>query len=108
MNQSCCWPAPTCWQRSGDYLVLTLWNEKDPILKERLFGLSGPEGNHGEDAKELYYFLDATPTSSYLKALYKYPQQAYPYAQLLEVNRQRGRPLPEYELLVEPELGVVP
>ena len=80
-------------------LAVTLWNGKDPILKERLYGLSGPEGNHGEDVKELYYFLDATPTSSYLKALYKYPQRAFPYAELLEVNREWGRMKPEYELL---------
>ena len=80
-------------------LAVAVWNGKDPILKERLYGLSGPEGNHGEDVKELYYFLDATPTSSYLKALYKYPQQPFPYTQLLEVNRQRGRQQPEYELL---------
>jgi hypothetical protein len=80
-------------------LAVTLWNEKDPILKERLYGLSGPEGNHGEDVKELYYFLDATPTSSYLKALYKYPQRAFPYAELVEVNREWGRMKPEYELL---------
>src|SRR4051794_37215391 len=69
--------------------ALALWNGKDPILKERLFGLTGPEGNHGEDVKELYYFLDATPTSSYLKALYKYPQAEFPYAALLAENRRR-------------------
>src|SRR5205085_1739644 len=69
------------------------------ILKERLFGLTGPEGNHGEDVKELYYYLDGTPTSSYLKALYKYPQAPYPYTELLEVNRRRGRHEPEHELL---------
>ncbi|RPH71703.1 MAG: glucosidase [Myxococcaceae bacterium] len=80
-------------------LAVALWNEQDPILKERLFGLSGNEGNHGEDVKELYYFLDATPTSSYLEALYKYPQRAFPYSQLLEENRRRGRSAPEYELL---------
>ena len=61
--------------------ALALWNGRDPILKERLFGLTGPEGNHGEDVKECYYYLDATPTHSYLKALYKYPQRAYPYAE---------------------------
>ncbi|HET9155406.1 MAG TPA: glucosidase, partial [Myxococcaceae bacterium] len=80
-------------------LALALWNEHDPILKERLFGLNGIEGNHGEDVKELYYFLDATPTSSYLEGLYKYPQRPYPYTQLIEENRRRGRMLPEYELL---------
>lgn len=77
---------------------LALWNGKDPILKERLFGLSGPEGNHGEDVKECYYYLDATPTHSYAKALYKYPQQEFPYAQLVEENRQRSRQELEYEL----------
>jgi mannosylglycerate hydrolase MGH1-like protein/glycosyl hydrolase family 63 len=77
---------------------LALWNGNDPILKERLFGLSGPEGNHGEDVKELYYYLDATPTSSYLKALYKYPQAEYPYARLVDENRRRGRHEPELEL----------
>lgn len=75
-----------------------LWNGRDPILKERLFGLTGPEGNHGEDVKELYYFLAATPTASYLKALYKYPQQEYPYARLVDENRRRGRSEPEFEI----------
>ncbi|HET6413979.1 MAG TPA: glucosidase [Anaeromyxobacter sp.] len=78
--------------------ALALWNGRDPILKERLFGLSGDEGNHGEDVKELYYYLDATPTSSYLKALYKYPQEEFPYARLLEENRRRGRNELEFEL----------
>jgi hypothetical protein len=78
--------------------ALALWNGKDPILKERLFGLAGPEGNHGEDVKELYYYLDATPTSSYLKALYKYPQAEFPYRRLVEENRRRGRGEPEFEL----------
>ncbi|MCA9042140.1 MAG: glucosidase, partial [Planctomycetaceae bacterium] len=77
---------------------LALWNGKDPILKERLFGLTGPEGNHGEDVKEAYYYLDSTPTHSYLKALYKYPQAEFPYAHLREVNAQRSRNEPEYEL----------
>ena len=80
-------------------LALALWNEHDTILKERLFGLNGNEGNHGEDVKELYYFLDATPTSSYLEALYKYPQRAFPYDELLAENGRRGRTAPEYELL---------
>jgi hypothetical protein len=79
--------------------ALALWNGQDPILKERLFGLTGPEGNHGEDVKELYYYLDSTPTHSYCKALYKYPQRAFPYAALVEENRRRGRHQPEYELL---------
>jgi len=65
---------------------LALWNERDPILKERLFGLTGPEGNHGEDVKELYYYLDSTPTHSYLKGLYKYPQGAFPYEALVRVK----------------------
>ncbi len=76
-----------------------LWNGRDPILKERLFGLSGPEGNHGEDVKELYYYLDATPTHSYCKALYKYPQAKYPYTRLLAENRARDRSQREFELL---------
>jgi mannosylglycerate hydrolase MGH1-like protein/glycosyl hydrolase family 63 len=79
--------------------AIALWNEKDAILKERLFGLTNPEGNHGEDVKEYYYYLDATPTSSYLKFLYKYPQAAFPYAQLAEENRKRTRQDPEYELI---------
>jgi len=77
---------------------IALWNGKDPILKERLFGLGGPEGNHGEDVKELYYFLDATPTCSYLKGLYKYPHEEYPYAQLVAENRRRGKQDPEFEI----------
>jgi hypothetical protein len=79
--------------------ALALWNGKDPILKERLFGLTNDEGNHGEDVKEYYFYLDSTPTYSYLKYLYKYPQAAYPYAQLLESNRARGKNEAEYELL---------
>jgi hypothetical protein len=80
-------------------LSLALWNGRDPILKERLFGLTNAEGNHGEDVKELYYYLDATPTHSYLKFLYKYPQGEFPYAQLVEENRRRGADQPEFELL---------
>jgi hypothetical protein len=80
-------------------LALALWNGRDPFLKERLFGLSNAEGNHGEDVKELYYYLDATPTHSYLKMLYKYPQRAFPYAELIEGNRRRDRRQPEFELL---------
>src|SRR5450756_1316798 len=80
-------------------LSLALWNGKDPILKERLFGLTNAEGNHGEDVKELYYYLDATPTHSYLKMLYKYPQGEFPYAQLVAENRRRGADQPEFELL---------
>ena len=78
--------------------ALAFWNGKDPILKERLFGLTGNEGNHGEDVKEIYYYLEATPTNSYLKGLYKYPQAAYPYEQLLAENRKRNRHDPEFEL----------
>src|SRR5216684_7100335 len=80
-------------------LSLALWNGKDPILKERIFGLTNSEGNHGEDAKELYYYLDATPTHSYLKLLYKYPQREFPYGWLVEENRRRGKDQPEFELL---------
>jgi hypothetical protein len=79
--------------------ALALWNGRDPILKERLFGLTGPEGNHGEDVKEQYFFLDATPTASYAKALYKYPQAEFPYARLIEENRRRGRDQGEFEIL---------
>jgi len=80
-------------------LAVALWNGRDPILKERLFGLTNSEGNHGEDAKELYYYVDATPTHSYLKLLYKYPQREFPYAQLVEENRRRGKEQLEFELL---------
>lgn len=80
-------------------LGLALWNGQDPILKERLFGLTNGEGNHGEDVKELYYYLDATPSHSYLKMLYKYPQQAFPYQKLVEENRKRGKDQPEFELM---------
>ena len=80
-------------------LGLALWNGQDPILKERLFGLTNAEGNHGEDVKELYYYLDGTPTHSYMRMLYKYPQAAYPYERLIAVNGQRGLHEREYELL---------
>src|SRR5262245_40804091 len=79
--------------------ALALWNGKDPILKERLFGLTNSEGNHGEDVKEYYFYLDSTPTHSYMKWLYKYPQRAYPYSNLVETNRRRSRTEFEYELL---------
>jgi hypothetical protein len=79
--------------------ALALWNERDPILKERLFGLTGSQGNHGEDVKEYYFYLDSTPTHSYLKGLYKYPQAAFPYEKLIEENHRRGRDELEYELL---------
>jgi len=80
-------------------LAVALWNGRDPFLKERLFGLTNSEANHGEDVKELYYYLDATPTHSYLRMLYKYPQRAFPYGQLAEENRRRGREMPEFELI---------
>jgi hypothetical protein len=79
--------------------ALALWNGRDPILKERLFGLTGSQGNHGEDIKEYYFYLDSTPTHSYMKFLYKYPQAEFPYARLVEENRRRGRGTPEFELM---------
>src|SRR3977135_3378064 len=79
--------------------ALALWNGKDPILKARPFGLTNSESNHGEDVKEYYFYLDATPTHSYMKYLYKYPQAAFPYADLVETSRRRGRNEFEYELL---------
>src|SRR5262249_40138204 len=78
---------------------LALWNERDPILKERLFGLTGHEGNHGEDVKEYYFYLDSTPTHSFMRMLYKYPQAAFPYSRLVEENARRGRGDPEFELM---------
>src|SRR6185503_12454560 len=79
--------------------ALALWNGKDPILKERLFGLTNGEGNHGEDVKEYYFYLDSTPTHSWLKYLYKYPQAAYPYDNIVATNKGRSRLEPEYELI---------
>ena len=79
--------------------AIALWNGRDPILKERLFGLTGNEGNHGEDVKEYYFYLDSTPTHSYMKYLYKYPQAEFPYGQLVTENRQRGKLAPEFELI---------
>jgi len=79
--------------------AVALWNERDPILKERIFGLTGNEGNHGEDVKEYYFYLDSTPTHSYMKYLYKYPQAEFPYVRLVEENRRRGKDQPEFELL---------
>lgn len=79
--------------------ALALWSGKDPILKERLFGLTNAEGNHGEDVKEYYFYLDSTPTHSLMKYLYKYPQNAYSYNDLIETNRRRGRNDLEYELI---------
>jgi hypothetical protein len=78
---------------------VALWNGRDPVLKERLFGVTGNEGNHGEDVKECYFYLDSTPTHSYMRMLYKYPQAEFPYARLVEENRRRGRGDPEFELL---------
>ena len=102
-------PAPIAgarmgWRGSRDShqvlcFALALWNGKDPILKERLFGLTNSEGNHGEDVKEYYFYLDSTPTHSYMKYLYKYPQAAYPYDDLVATNRQRSRHEFEYELI---------
>lgn len=91
--------AGVCDEEQRLCLAVAFWNGKDPILKERFFGLTNEEGNHGEDVKELYWYLDATPTASYLKMLYKYPQRAFPYDQLKEENHRRGRDEPEYELL---------
>lgn len=79
--------------------AVALWNKKDPILKERYFGLTGNEGNHGEDVKEYFYYLDNTPTHSYMKMLYKYPQAEYPYKQLLEENKRRTKVEAEFELI---------
>src|SRR5258705_7233581 len=79
--------------------AIALWNERDPILKERLFGLTNSEGNHGEDVKEYYFYLDSTPTHSYMKYLYKYPQCEFPYRDLVETNHRRSRGGLEYELL---------
>jgi len=87
-----------CDRQARLCFAVALWNEKDPILKERLFGLTGPEGNHGEDVKELYYYLDATPTASYLRGLYKYPLGEYPYARLVDENRRRGKHERELEI----------
>src|SRR5204863_6448778 len=79
--------------------AIALWNGRDPILKERMFGLTGNEGNHGEDVKECFYYLDNTPTHSYMKYLYKYPQAAFPYELLIEENRRRDKHSPEFELM---------
>jgi hypothetical protein len=91
--------AGICDRHQRICFALALWNGRDPILKERLFGLTGSEGNHGEDVKECYFYLDSTPTHSYMKFLYKYPQAAFPYAALVEENRARDRHAPEFELL---------
>ena len=91
--------AGICDDRQQLCFALALWNGRDPILKERLFGLTNSEGNHGEDVKEYYYYLDSTPTHSYMRCLYKYPLNAYPYADLVATNRNRSRLEPEYELI---------
>lgn len=91
--------AGICDEQQLICFAVALWNKKDPIIKERYFGLSNPEGNHGEDVKELYYYLDSTPTHSYMKALYKYPQQEYPYAWLVDENKRRTRNDREFELI---------
>src|SRR5262249_23135441 len=78
--------------------AIALWNEADPILKERAFGLTGPQGNHCEDAKETYGYIDGTPSISYLRAMYRYPQNAFPYEALVDVNGMRGHDQPEFEL----------
>ena len=88
-----------CDRRQYLCFGLSQWNGNDPIIKERLFGLTGPEGNHGEDVKEYYYYLDSTPTHSYMKALYKYPQAAFPYSDLVAENGRRGHDDDEYELV---------
>ena len=91
--------AGICDQHQLICFAVALWNGRDPILKERLFGLAGNEGRHGEDVKEYYFYLDSTPTHSYMKYLYKYPQEAFPYSRLIEGDRRRTRLDPEYELL---------
>jgi len=95
--------AGICDRHQRICFALAFWNERDPILKERIFGLTGNEGNHGEDVKEYYFYLDSTPTHSYMKYLYKYPQAAFPYAELVGGNRQRSKNDPEFELL---DIGV--
>src|ERR1700761_6511236 len=88
-----------CDSHSRWCLSLALWNERDPILKERLFGLSNTEGNHGEDVKELYYYVDGMPSHAYMRMLYKYPQAAFPYSRLVEENGRRGAHESEFELV---------
>ena len=91
--------AGICDDRQQLCFALAFWNGADPILKERLFGLSNREGNHGEDVKECYYYLDNLPSHAYMKYLYKYPQREFPYTHLVEENQRRGRGQPEYELM---------
>src|SRR5512146_38591 len=91
--------AGICDRHQKICFAVALWNGKDPILKERLFGLTGTEGNHGEDVKEYYFYLDSTPTHSWMRMLYKYPQAEFPYRRLVEENRRRDRFAPEFELM---------
>ena len=91
--------AGICDRQQRLCLAVALWNGRDPILKERMFGLTGSEGNHGEDVKEYYFYLDSTPTHSYMRYLYKYPQREFPYAQLVDENRRRGKQDREFELV---------
>jgi len=91
--------AGVCDEQQLLCFAIALWNKKDPILKERYFGLTGNEGNHGEDVKECYYYLENTPTHSYMKMLYKYPQQEFPYSSLVEENRRRTKQDREFELI---------
>ncbi len=91
--------AGICDERQTFCLALALWNGVDPILKERMFGLSGPEGNHGEDVRDYWWYLDSTPTHSWTTWRYHYPQRPFPYSDLVEQNRRRGRDPPEYELV---------
>src|SRR5436853_7046759 len=91
--------AGICERHQMIRLALALWNGRDPIIKERAFGLTGSEGNHGEDVKEYFFYLDSTPTHSYMKYLYKYPQNEFPYAKLIEENRRRGKLASEFELM---------
>src|SRR5258706_834285 len=95
--------AGICDRHQNICFAIALWNGRDPIIKERLFSLTGNQGNHGEDVKEYYFYLDSTPTHSYMKFLYKYPQAAFPYTRLVAENRQRGRGAAEFELM---ETGV--
>src|SRR4051794_18493178 len=102
-SKTCRWGGEGIAGISDDQQLLcfavAFWNKKDPIIKERYFGLAGNEGNHGEDVKELYYYLDSTPTHSYMKMLYKYPQDEFPYAWVVEENRRRSKQEPEFELM---------
>src|SRR5450631_505989 len=91
--------AGICDEQQFICFAIALWNKKDPVIKERYFGLTGNQGNHGEDVKELYYYLDSTPSHAYMKMLYKYPQAAYPYQLLIDENNRRSKTEPEFELM---------